>query len=405
MTAVLTQLPAQVPSQIIRDLAPVEVPIVDLPRVLHLINGEHYSGAERVQDLLASRLPEFGFDCAFACVCPDKFIERRVSRHVPLHVTPMRSRLDTRLARRIAGLVDRYDYRLIHAHTPRTALIGSLVARETGRPLVYHVHSPAARESTHAVRNRLRDCIERWSLRRASRLIAVSESLRQQMCANGFDEGRVACVPNGVPIVGPLSDRPAPTGRWVVGTVALFRPRKGLEVLLEAVAGLRRRGFDIGFRAIGEFETSDYQRRMEELARSLGLGDAVEWTGFTSDVNRQLSTLDLFVLPSLFGEGLPMVVLEAMAAGVPVVASRVEGVPEAIRPGIDGLLVAPGDVRELVDTVQRLMTGDVGWHRLRQAAHARQIERFSDRSMANGVAHVYRDVLASARIRPERMAI
>ncbi|MFV2067432.1 MAG: glycosyltransferase, partial [Pirellulales bacterium] len=368
------------------------------------INGEHYSGAERVQDLLASRLPEFGFDCAFACVCPDKFIERRVS-HVPLHVTPMRSRLDTRLARRIAGLVDRHDYRLIHAHTPRTAFIGHLVARETGRPLVYHVHSPAVRESTHAVRNRLRDCVERWSLRWASRLITVSESLRRQMCASGFAEWQVACVPNGVPIVGPIPDRPTPTGRWVIGTVALFRPRKGLEVLLEAVAGLRRRGFDIGFRAIGEFETPDYQRRMEGLASSLGLGDVVEWTGFTSDVNGALSTLDLFVLPSLFGEGLPMVVLEAMAAGVPVVASRVEGVPEAIRPGIDGLLVAPGNVPELGDAVRRLVTGEVGWQRLRQAAHARQIDQFSDRSMANGVARVYRDVLAADRIRPERMAI
>jgi len=400
MTAVLTQFPVPITS----DLAPVEAPVVGFPKVLHLINGEHYSGAERVQDLLASRLPEFGFDCAFACVRPDKFLERRVSRDVPLHVTPMRSRIDMRLVRRIAGLVERHDYQILHAHTPRTVLIGSLVAHETGRPLIYHVHSPAVRESTHPVWNHLRGRVERWSLRRASRLICVSESLGRQMGAHGFPASRVACVPNGVPVLGRLSDRPTPRGRWIVGTVALFRPRKGLEVLLEAVAGLRRRGFDIGFRAIGEFETPDYERRMKRLAGSLGLEEVTEWTGFTRDVNRVLASLDLFVLPSLFGEGLPMVVLEAMAAGVPVVASRVEGVPEAIRQGIDGLLVDPGSANDLAGAIGRVVTGAVPWQRLRQAAHARQIDHFSDRSMAKGVAHVYRDVLATDRSRLACMA-
>ena len=109
--------------------------------------------------------------------------------------------------------------------------------------------------------------------------------------------------------------------------------------------------------------------------------------------------MDLFVLPSLFGEGLPMVLLEAMAAGVPVVAARVEGVPEAIRDGIDGLLVPPGSAEHLARAVASVVRGEVDWAAWRASASARQAEHFSDRSMAAGVAKVYDRVLARDPLR------
>ena len=91
------------------------------------------------------------------------------------------------------------------------------------------------------------------------------------------------------------------------------------------------------------------------MARQLEVDDLIDWVGFTRDVEAQLAQMDLFVLPSLFGEGLPMVVLESMAAGVPVVATSVEGVPEAIRDGIDGLLVEPDDAGQLADAIRTLV--------------------------------------------------
>jgi glycosyltransferase involved in cell wall biosynthesis len=201
-------------------------------------------------------------------------------------------------------------------------------------------------------------------------------------------------VPNGVPVVGPLSRRAAPTDVWTLGVVALFRPRKGLEVLLDALSLLRAVGLPLRLRAIGGFETSAYEAEILAQAKRLELSDAIDWTGFTRDVSSQLGKLDLLVLPSLFGEGLPMVVLEAMAAGVPVIATRVEGVPEAIRDGVDGLIVAPDDPGALADAICCCVRGDVDWAAMRIAAHRRQAALFSDRAMAEGVAHVYREVLA-----------
>ena len=143
------------------------------------------------------------------------------------------------------------------------------------------------------------------------------------------------------------AERRPPTGMWTLGAVALFRPRKGIEVLLEALAMLRSRNVNVRLRAVGGFETPLYKADVLGLAERLDLAEAIDWIGFTRNVNRELAKIDLFVLPSLFGEGLPMVVLEAMAAGLPVVASRVEGVPEAVVHRETGLLVEPGSVSQL----------------------------------------------------------
>jgi len=225
-------------------------------------------------------------------------------------------------------------------------------------------------------------------------VIAVSRSLAGYAAAQGVPRARIHVVPNGVPVIGPLTDRLAPRRPWTLGTVALFRPRKGLEVLLDAMARLRREGVDVRLRAIGEFETEEYQRKISEQVEQLGIGEFITWTGFTKNVSAELERLDLFVLPSLFGEGLPMVVLEAMAAGVPVVGTKVEGVPEAIRDGIDGVLAEPGDSQDLARAIGSFVGGEVVWSSCRQHAHSRQAAMFSDVSMARGVADVYREVLA-----------
>jgi len=363
-------------------------------RVLHVINGEHYAGAERVQDLLASSLGEHGFEVAFACIKPGRFPRLRQSRQAKLYEVPMRSRFDLRAVWKLVRIVRREGYDLIHSHTARSALIAAMVSKITGIPLVHHVHSPTSRDTTARCRSRINALVERASLRRASALIAVSESLARHVCRAGPAGQPVCVVPNGVPCRRPAAARDAAKTEWTLGTVALFRPRKGIEVLLQALAILKSRGVPVRLRAVGGFEDPQYERRIKQLAEELGVSDMVDWTGFTRDVDRELERMDLCVLPSLFGEGLPMVVLEAMAAGVPVVATRVEGTPEAIRHGQDGLIAEPGDPNDLADAVTRITSGQVDWHALRASALARHAEKFSQHSMAAGVAEVYRGVLS-----------
>ncbi len=367
-------------------------------RVLHVINGEHYAGAERVQDYLALRLPALGFDVDFACVKPNRFPQLRRSQQSELYDAPMRSRWDLRPVRRLLKLIRGGRYAIVHTHSPRTALVGGLAAALAGVRLVHHSHSPTSNDSTRRWHNRVNNVVERLSLRGVCRVIAVSQALAAHLIRNGFDPRRISVVHNGVPSPESLPQRRPPSGVWTLGMTALFRPRKGLEVLLDAMTILYRRGCPVNLRAVGAFESPQYQAEIIRRTQQLGLGRHVVWTGFQQDIDAQLREMDLFVLPSLFGEGLPMVVLEAMAAGVPVVASDVAGTAEAIRDGRDGLIVPPGDAEQLAIAIAGVVRGQFDWSALRASAAARQAQLFSDQSMAAGVAKVYRDVLAGRSV-------
>lgn len=371
---------------------PPELP-PQVARVLHVINGEHFSGAERVQDLLAMRLPHHGFGVGFVALKAGRFGDVRQSLRTPLAELSMAGKWDLRAAGFVARMARDGGYDLLHAHTPRTAMIASLAARRLGLPLVYHVHSPTSRDSTRRFSNWINDRVERWSIGAAAKLITVSPTLTDHMQSHGVAAERLTCVLNGVPAIGGAAPRTAPTGDWTLGMVALFRPRKGVELLLEALAAVRARGQRVRLRMIGPFETREYEDRITALAHELAVDDAITWTGFTDNVARELAQVDALALPSLFGEGLPMVVLEAMAAGLPVIATRCEGVEQAVIDRQTGLLVDAGSVGELCRAVEELVTEQVDYAALSQASLARHAAEFSDDIMAARVAEVYREVL------------
>jgi glycosyltransferase involved in cell wall biosynthesis len=365
-------------------------------KILHLINGEHFAGAERVQDLLALSLPDFGYDVGFACLKPVRFPEVRQSVDSALFETEMRSKFDIRCVSRVVKLFEENQYSLLHAHTPRTLMIASLAARRLDCPLVYHVHSPVGRDSQRGFANRVNTLIERWGLRHVDRMICVSHSLANYMEGLGHVPEKIEVVSNGVPCMDPLPHPADPGSTWTLGTMALFRPRKGTEVLLDAMAILQQRGVPVRLRAVGPFETAAYEAEVMQRVANLGIENMIEWTGFQTDVNHQLQQMDLFVLPSLYGEGLPMVVLEAMANAVPVIASRVEGIPEAVRDGVDGLIFEPSNANQLADQLTNLVGNYRRWQTMSRNCLERQRDSLSDISMARGVASIYDGLFAES---------
>ncbi len=310
----------------------------------------------------------------------------------------MSNRFDLRVVPKIVSLVKRNDYELLHAHTPRSAMVASMVSHLTGRPWIYHVHSPAVRDSSRRVSNQINATIERLSLRNCSHRITVSHSLCHELIAQGVAPEKLSVVHNGVPAIRPTREAtPHPGGRWVFGMVALMRPRKGLEVALQAIAMLVEQGYDAVLRCIGPYESPGYHESVMHTIDKLKLGSRVEQLGFQADVPQTLASLDAMLLPSLYGEGLPMVVLEAMAAALPVIATKVEGTPEAVRDGLDGLLAEPGSAESLAEQMKMLMDGRVNWSRLAESACTRHSASFSDVSMSQQVASVYRKVLKRSR--------
>jgi glycosyltransferase involved in cell wall biosynthesis len=246
---------------------------------------------------------------------------------------------------------------IVHLHLWPTVPTAALSLVGLGTRIIVHV-----RDTPPSFRQRnARSLANRWlhgvSLR-ALRATCVSVS---RAAADHTAQGlkvpaeRLRVILNGIDLVR-FPDLPSPRppirvgDPCVVGSGGRFSPEKGHLDLIRAVAAIRRSGIDIRLRIAGD---GSLRGVYVEQARALGLGDALELPGAVQDMGEFYRTLDLFVLPSL-REGLPRMLLEAMASGIPCVATDVEGVPEVLTSGIDGLLVPPGDVHALQAAVERM---------------------------------------------------
>lgn len=174
---------------------------------------------------------------------------------------------------------------------------------------------------------------------------------------------------------------------------ALVRPRKGIEILLQSIARILPVRPQLSVDVIGSFETAEYEKTVRKLVMDLQLEKQVRFVGFTKDVPAAMAQLDALVLPSLFGEGMPMVVLEALAQGIPVVATEVEGTPEVIRHGREGFLAKPGDAQSLAERILEITSDRQRWTNLSQHALARHREEYTDTILAQRTADLYRQVL------------
>lgn len=362
------------------------------PNILHVVNGEFYAGAERVQDLLALHLPEYGYNVVFGTLKTGVFPAERRSQNAFLAPVRMTSRFDRTIAARLTALAREQQCVALHAHTPRSLRAAAAAAQLSGLPLVYHVHSATTRDTDQPLRNAINALAERLNRSRIARAIAVSQYTAEYARQIGLAVDQVTIVHNGVDRV-PLLTAPA-QGAYTVGSVALFRPKKGLEILLTAFSQLVQRINPApSLLLVGAFESGDYQRQMQQLAKRLNIADCIEWYGYSPDVMTQLQRMDTFVLPSLYGEGLPMVVLEAMAVGLPIVVTAAGGAAEAIEHDRDGLVVAPNDASALAAALVGLRQDPTRAARLGRAARQSQRTSFSAQAMAAGVARCYDQLL------------
>ena len=365
-------------------------------KVLHIVNGQHYAGAARVQDLLAMQLPAFGYDVSFACVLPDRFESQRQSQFSPLSSFPMRHRMDFSPSRQIADWVADEAFDIIHSHETRSAMIATYVAKRTKRPYVHHVHCQMNTEVGQRLKTMVNTAIERLACRRADRVIAVSGSIQRFLIANGFTKTEITVVPNGVPA--PADPRLPRTSSdpWTIGMIALLRQRKGLETLLHALPRLADH-HNVRLRIVGPFETPAYEHETMMLVDRLKVRHLIDWTGFVRNVPPEIAKMDVLVLPSVLAEGMPMVLLEAMSAGVPIVGSDVDGITDVIRNEQNGLLTEPGNADCLTSQLRRIITGKTSWQALRQQCLQDYAAMYSDVVMAGNIARVYDEILADHR--------
>ncbi len=362
-------------------------------RVLHVEAGRHlYGGARQVAWLLEG-LAERDVDNLLAC--PEGAAVAEEGRRAGARVVemPMKGDLDLALVGRLRRLIRAQGVELVHVHSRRGAdILGGIAARLEGVPCVL----------SRRVDNPERAWVARLKYRLFDRVITISEGIREVLLAEGVEPGRVVCVRSALDAA-PFDrdcDRDRLEGELgiagdgpLLGVVAQLIPRKGHRHLLAALPALveRHPGLRVVFFGRGGHEAA-LRREVEER----GLGGAVVFAGFRRDLARFLPCLDLLVHPADM-EGLGIALLQAQAAGVPVVASRAGGIPEAVADGETGLLVAPGDVAGLEAAVARLLADEPGRLAMGRRGRERIREAFSIDTMVIGNLAVYREVLEAGR--------
>ncbi len=346
-------------------------------RVLWVIKGLGPGGAEHllVSAAAAHDHDQFQIECAYVLPWKDHLVGALEEAGVRTGCLSTR-RADCLWPRRLAALVRSGEWDVIHVHSPLPGAVARLAARsmpKDRRPAV--VVTEHNRWETHRLPTRL---LNRFTSRWDSAAIAVTDEVRESMrgpvaahavtVRHGIDTARTAAARSQ------RSEVRAELGlgedEIVAGTAANFRPQKDYPNLLKAFRLLADRKVPVRLMAVGQ---GPQEAEMRALCTELGLDDRVTLTGFRNDAVRIMAACDIFTLASQW-EGLPVAVMEALAIGLPIVATDVGGVGEELHDDVDALLVPPRDPVMLATAIERVVTDPDLRTRLGAAATARSAE-------------------------------
>jgi glycosyltransferase involved in cell wall biosynthesis len=320
-------------------------------------------------------------------------------------ISPLRDLVATL---RLARLIRRERPAILHTHTAKAGTVGrvaALLAGRKGPPIVVHTfHGHVLRGYFGPLRSLLFRLLERWLARRTTALIAVSPQVRDDLVALGvaprerfvvirlgieLDE-RVAGTPDGrVECRRYLGIRP---DRFAVGWIGRMTAVKRTDDVLVAFKRLRDAGVDACLCMVGD---GPDRAQLERRAHELGIVRDTLFPGYQEDVAPFYAAFDALVLPSS-NEGTPVSAIEALAAGRPVVATRVGGVPDVVQEGEDGFLVEPGATDDLADRLARLARDPALRERMGRAGRDRMLPRYAVERLVDDVDRLYAELLRNS---------
>jgi glycosyltransferase involved in cell wall biosynthesis len=355
-------------------------------KVVHLEAGTHlYGGALQVL-LLAEGLQEReGIQNILVVPRGSKVQEEAERRGLPVRAIPMAGEADLAFPFRFKKLLKEEAPELVHLHSRRGAdTLGALTTKLAGIPTVLsrRVDNPEAGWSL-AAKYRMYD-----------KVITISQAIRRVLVAQGVPAEKVVCVHSALDPSPYLEAGDAALLRRefgiskeerVVAMAAQFIQRKGHAILLDAVPSVLSSHPNTRFILFGQ---GPLRSEMEARVEAEGLGRVVTFAGFRDDLHKLLPAMELLVHPAT-KEGLGIILLQASASGLPIVATRAGGIPEAVVDGVTGLLVQRGDPGALSQAISSLLGDPARAHEMGRAGRAMVEKSFSVERMVKGNLEVY----------------
>ena len=312
----------------------------------------------------------------------------------PLESVPDRGPWDWRVVTQFLQICRRERVRIWHGHDYKSNALGLLLRRFWPMRLVTTVHGWVKQTR----RTPLYYAVDRFCLKHYDRVVCVSQDLLVECLACGVPPQRCVLMENGVETdqyirrvsVGEAKARlQRPAHRLLIGAVGRLSAEKGFDLLIHATDKLLRRGLDIELVIVGE---GDQRPDLEALIAALGRADRIRLLGYQSDTRAIYEAMDVFALSS-HREALPNVLLEAMALEVPVLATRVAGIPRLVRHDENGLLVEPGDVTAMTNALEKLLRDADLRTRLGRAGRATVERDYSFAARMHKVRAMYDELL------------
>ena len=367
--------------------------MTDRLRVLHVCAPAQVGGLESVVAALAGGLADRGHEIHAATVVEPaterpEFVNRMARRGVSTRRIEVAHRRYLTEARRLSELVADVAPDVVHSHGYRPDVVAGVLSRRLRAPLVSTVHGFTG----GGAKNRFYEWLQCLALRRFEAVAAVSGPLRRELLDRGLEAARVHLVRNAWSADRDLlSSRDArselglPADAFVVGWVGRLSPEKGPDVFLDALAELGSSDADLVASVVGDGALLDSLRT---TARRSARSGSVHFHGRVPGAAAVYRAFDVFVLSSR-SEGTPVSLLEAMAAEVPVVATRVGGVPDVVRHEREALLVAPEDPSALAAAIERLREDRELGRALARRARGRLEAGFSEESWIDRYEALY----------------
>ncbi len=301
----------------------------------------------------------------------------------------------------VRKLIREWRPAIVHTHGVRANLSGRLANKAEGSParVITTIHSLLPLDYPVAWKRILFGCFEKWTWPYTDHFIAVSRTMLDWLLQEGLPRDRTSVIHNAIQLPPVLPRRPEysalreelglPQHAILVGTVARLHKVKGHTYLMQAVRKLKEERPDVHYVWVGGGEM---EQELREQVRRNGLQDVIHFLGVRQDVPELLPQFDLFVLPSVY-EGFGLAALEAMLAGVPVIASAVGGLLEVIEDGHDGLLVPPKNAEALYQALKRALSAPEQMEQMARAAQQKVLEQNSLPRLVRETTGLYRKIL------------
>jgi glycosyltransferase involved in cell wall biosynthesis len=307
---------------------------------------------------------------------------------VRLRPVSVRNDLDLAAAAKLRRLICNEAFDIVHFHTKRAHALSLWLWPKRSRPKYVATRRMDYPERRGWYTNLLYN-------RKLDGVIAISRVIAEGLAQSGVERRKIRHIPSGIEpdrFISADAEKLTSKDPPVIGSAAVLEARKGHEFLLEAAALLKADGVNLTYRIAGD---GPLRRQLERQVAHLGLQGQVQFLGFVGDIAKFFVDIDIFVMPSLH-EGLGVAVLEAMAAGKPVIASRIGGLAESVADDVTGILVPPANATALAQAIAKLVQSRSLAREMGQQGRRRIERHFTLEQMAAANETYYYELLGAA---------